>query len=255
MPDAVSRARARQRRWTQVAPGETPVRGDPAQEPPATGPVDQEGRVAGTDFLPVGAVRRAPQDGRLHWSNSPGTRTYLVPVDLGGTTLEDGTYVLEAELEGAENPAVSRTLFATHWRNMPLSLYNAEVAIENLVFIEDRKTVKAMLRGRNDDKAHRIQSYWKGRDPTPETAFNELMAEYYGRVDDAAVRFRTDTVPGPDGLHTDQARIFIRNGPADASERIVLSSGGVQETWTYADGRRFVFWAASSLDPFELVDR
>jgi hypothetical protein len=62
-------------------------------------------------------------------------------------------------------------------------------------------------------------------------------------------------VPGPDGLHTDQARIFIRNGPADASERIVLSSGGVQETWTYADGRRFVFWAASSLDPFELVDR
>lgn len=257
MGGSVLRDREEGRRWTRGEPGKPRGREAADQEPiPEGGAVVKEGAVPGAAFLPVGAMqRRSRQPGLLRWSKNTGPRAFLVPIDLDGETLENGAYVLETEVVAAGFMATAQTLFATHWRNMPISLYNAEVAIENLGFIEERKTVRDMLRGRHDDKEHRIEAYWQQRDPTPGTAFNELMAEYYGRIDDAAFRFRTDTVPGPDGLRTDQARVFIRNGPADTTERVMLSSGGVQETWTYADGRQYVFRAASSLEPFKLQDR
>jgi GWxTD domain-containing protein len=112
-----------------------------------------------------------------------------------------------------------------------------------------------MLKGSSEVKMEAFKSYWDDRDPTPETVFNELMYEYYRRIDDAAFRFRTGQIPYPDGLRTDAAHIYVVYGPPDDIASSLPPSGGVEQTWTYADGRRFIFWAASSLDPLELQER
>ena len=220
------------------------------------GDVATEGVIDGSAWLPVWAAAEALWDGgTVQWplavSPDP-TVGYLVPVDLQGEQLADGAYVLEATLTVGRVVTTERYRFNTHWRSMPLSLYHADVALRNLRFIEERQTIKALRKGTQEEQEARLRAYWKERDPTPGTPFNELMAEFYRRVDDAAEMFRTARVPVPDGLRTDQASVYIVHGPPRDTERTFPDSGGVRETWTYADGRRFSFWAATSLDPFHL---
>lgn len=178
----------------------------------------------------------------------------LASVDLRTDTLENGAYVLELTLQTDEETLRHRTRFSTLWRDMPLSLYDVEVAIRNLSFIESRDRIREMLRGSREDRIEAFRSYWKQRDPSPGTVVNELMQEYYERIDRAASEFRTGRTPYPDGLRTDAARVFVVHGPPEDISSSFPSTGGVQQVWTYADGRQFVFWAASSLEPLVLEE-
>ena len=233
----------------------------PPVEPKPKGPALATGTVAGATFVPVLLLKKEPaEDGFLAWTADTlsAKAGYLAPILLGDH-LADGGYVLEMTLqEGAPEAkplATLRTSFRVHWRGQPVSLYSPVVAIRNLQFIEGRAAVGAMLKGSREQQQARLEAYWNERDPTPGTVFNELMAEYYRRVDYAADAFRTDLVPAPDGLQTDQARIYIVHGRPESVERRFPPPGGVEETWTYADGRQFVFRAATSFDAFELERR
>jgi GWxTD domain-containing protein len=213
------------------------------------------GTVSGSDFLGIGPVSDAHVSaGRLNLVEAEGpTSTYLAVIDLKGPTLENGTYILSTTLKAGDETIENKTRIATHWRNMPYSLFDLDVALENMLFIVDKDELKAMRKGDPSEKLERFRAFWKERDPTPETAYNELMAEYYRRVDYAAVEYRTGADPSPDGLRSDRAKIYIVHGPPKDISRELPAGGGVLETWTYGDGRKFVFEAASSLDLFRIV--
>ncbi len=209
----------------------------------------EEGSIAVEDAFTIGALDEDCLCAR------PGGAGRFVLVDLKTGSLDNGVYRLEVELtreEGSRHAA--RTVFETYWRGMPLSLHDHVVAIRNLEFIESRDRIREMLRGSRADRIARFQAYWDERDPSPGTPFNELMAEYYRRVDVAAARYRTGKTPLPDGLRTDAARIYIVHGPPDDISNSFPSSGGIQQVWTYPNGRQFVLWAASSLDALELQE-
>lgn len=178
----------------------------------------------------------------------------LALLDLGTDSLANGAYLLEVELRTDEETRTRRTFFQTHWRDMPLSLYDVDVAIRNLSFIESRDRIRSMLRGSRKDRIEAFRAYWDQRDPSPRTVVNELMQEYYDRIDYAASEFRTGRTPLPDGLRTDAARIYIVHGSPEDISNSFPSTGGVQQVWTYPDGRRFVFWAPSSLEPLSLEE-
>lgn len=177
---------------------------------------------------------------------------HLVPISLAEISERDGVYAIETRVvvDGENLQTISR--FSFHWRDLPIALHDAETAIRMLSFIESPERIRSMLRGGRDAMRDAVTAYWSERDPTPGTPFNELMAEYYQRIDYAALTFRTGGGPAPNGLQTDQARIYIVYGPPDDVERTLPAPGGVEETWRYDDGRRFVFRAASSLDPLAL---
>ena len=231
----------------------------PPIEPRPEGPALATGTVAGTAFVPVPPLEKGSETGvSLVWSADvrPAKAGYLARIPLGAH-LDDGAYVLETALQvgTAETKPLARqrTSFRVRWRGQPVSLYSPVVAIRNLQFVESRAAIGAMLKGSREAQQARLEAYWKERDPTPGTVFNELMAEYYRRVDHAADAFRTGLIPAPDGLRTDQARIYIIHGPPENVERRFPPPGGVEETWTYTDGRQFVFRAATSFDAFELA--
>jgi GWxTD domain-containing protein len=179
-------------------------------------------------------------------------RTFLVPVPIDAASDAGARYALEVAVEGVGSAGRAIAPFAFHWRDMPIALHDAETAIRLLSFIESDMRIRALLQGTAADREVAFLQYWKERDPTPATPFNELMAEYYRRIDHAALTFRTGVGPIPDGLRTDQGRLYIVHGPPDHVERAFPPSGGVTETWTYDNGSRFVFWAASSLEPLAL---
>ena len=83
--------------------------------------------------------------------------------------------------------------------------------------------------------------YWKLRDPTPETYLNELMEEYYIRVNYVNDYFNMSWKAG---WETDFGMIYILFGPPDEIQRsnINSSSSSVYQVWYYNRiNKQFVF--------------
>jgi GWxTD domain-containing protein len=139
------------------------------------------------------------------------------------------------------------------WINKPLSLRNAEFAIEMLQYIEEESVVADLLDVDSDEYPIALHNYWKKYDPTPETEYNELMEEFYSRIDYAAMEFRGITKNN--GLSTDRGKVYIRYGKPDAIERSSNDLGYVVETWIYSSpNQKFVFVDQQGTGNFILIN-
>jgi GWxTD domain-containing protein len=144
---------------------------------------------------------------------------------------------------------IGSTQYLSRWFDIPSSLLNIDVAIENLKFILEPDKIREMRRGNAEEKERKFREFWAERDPTPDTDFNELMTEYYNRIDYAYKNFTTPSRPGHD---SDQGRIYVTFGPPDSIERRFPPNGATQEVWQYGS-RTFIFSATSGFGDFQLI--
>jgi len=89
------------------------------------------------------------------------------------------------------------------------------------------------------DRGQFIETFWRKRDPTPQTPENEFKLEYYRRIALANKFFGVGGIPG---WKTDRGRFFILLGPPKEIERdlspstsVLTISQGPKETWQYWD--------------------
>jgi len=87
------------------------------------------------------------------------------------------------------------------------------------------------------DRGRFIETFWKKRDPNPQTPENEFKLEYYRRIALANKFFGVGGIPG---WKTDRGRVFILLGPPKEIERdlnpstsALTLSQGPKETWQY----------------------
>ncbi|MEJ5263220.1 MAG: GWxTD domain-containing protein [Ignavibacterium sp.] len=151
--------------------------------------------------------------------------------------LEEGLYQLKIYSDdGAE---VYSDKISIKWFNKPFSLNDADFALEMISYIEPENSYNNLLKSSLSSE-ELLKQYWKAKDPTPATSFNELMEVFYERVDYAEFNFRN--LSGVSGAKTDRGKIYITNGNPDRIERGVNSDGKITETWYYANPKRaFVF--------------
>ena len=142
-----------------------------------------------------------------------------------------------------------RFVWQSIWQDMPRSLRNLEIAIQAIEFIEEERVVDQMMKGSNLEKKESFFDFWSPMDPTPETHFNELMVEFYRRVDQAAAEFSS---PSLSLLESDQAKVFIRYGEPDSKSREFPPGGKTQEVWRYGQ-TEFLFEASSGFGDFVLI--
>tara|TARA_A100001015_G_C15039474_1_gene738626 strand:+ start:2219 stop:3595 length:1377 start_codon:yes stop_codon:yes gene_type:complete len=135
------------------------------------------------------------------------------------------------------------------WTDMPRSLRNIDIAIQTLEFIEEDDIVNQMMKGSASDKKTSFFDFWTPKDPTEGTHYNELMVEFYRRVDQAAQEFSS---PSLELLDSDQAKVFIRYGEPDSKTREFPPGGKTQEVWRYGQ-TKFLFEASSGFGDFVLV--
>ncbi len=111
--------------------------------------------------------------------------------------------------------------------------------LEPLSYIADAREIEALRALPEDQQAAGWARFWKKRDPTPETARNEVQIEFFRRVRYAEKNFQGF---GP-GWRSDMGRIYIRHGPPDQIEnRPPTSSSPQLEIWYYNNPyRRYVF--------------
>jgi GWxTD domain-containing protein len=139
------------------------------------------------------------------------------------------------------------------WFNKPFSLLNPENAIEFLTYIESDSLVSELLDEDESDYPKVLSNFWAKYDPTPETTFNEIMFEYYSRIDYAIREFKSIT--NNNGAKTDRGMIYIKFGNADKIERTSTSQGQVIEVWTYSKAQRsFTFIDKTGTGNFTLTE-
>lgn len=174
--------------------------------------------------------------------------TYVVK-KVEASNLDNAGYLLTLKQVGNEKP-VARSFFRSYWADMPASLYNLDIAIRHLKFILPEKEVDRINKGNDREREEKFREFWDQRDPTPNTVFNELMAEYYRRIDYAFNEFGSQE--NPLGHESDQGEIYIKFGPPENKERRFPERGRTVEIWEYSD-RTFVFEASSGFGDFKLV--
>ncbi len=139
-----------------------------------------------------------------------------------------------------DNKSVKQQKFYSQviWIGKPQSLLNAEKAIKYLSVIESDDKNNKMLKSDNLQKE--LNSYWEKIDPTPATKYNELMNEFYQRVDYCEKSFRF--IDGNGGAFSDRGKIYIKYGPPAKISRATSSDDKIVETWNYENPKRtFVF--------------
>lgn len=151
----------------------------------------------------------------------------------------------------SDNTVTGSTVFQNRWFDMPVSLLNVDVAIQMLRFIVDDQKLNQLRRGSEREKEQKFREFWEERNPTPDTEYNELMVEYYRRIDYAYENFTTPSTPG---YNSDQGRVYITNGPPGRVERRFPGQQQTIEVWMYGN-RQFIFRATSGFGDYELIDR
>ncbi|MGB5288123.1 MAG: GWxTD domain-containing protein, partial [Ignavibacteriaceae bacterium] len=165
--------------------------------------------------------------------------------------LREGKVVLKISNE--ENEIDEEYESQVIWINKPFSLLDNEKAIEFLSYIESDSVVSLLLDEDESDYPKALNDYWKKFDPTTETAYNEIMFEYYSRVDYALKEFRA--ISNSNGAKTDRGMIYIKFGNPEKIERISNPEGLIIESWTYLNPeRKFSFVDKKGTGNFTLIE-
>lgn len=165
-------------------------------------------------------------------------KTLLVPLPL--QKLEAGKFTLDIEYRLGSVKRQQQYQFHVAWPARPFSLTDQDLAVDAVRHIAKESEIDAMTSGGATKRAEAFARFWRERSRDTTTAFNEVMAEYYYRVDDALRRFSTSKEN--DGYKTDRGRIYILYGPPQKSDRTLQPNEAPTEIWTYETlHRRFIF--------------
>ena len=94
------------------------------------------------------------------------------------------------------------------------SIGDISQAIQNMRYILRDDEWKKLKKAKSDERESLFLEYWSGKDPTPETEENEIMDEYFSRINYSNANFKSYT----DGWKTDMGMIYILFGPPDDLE-------------------------------------
>lgn len=202
-----------------------------------------------TQMIHIGDVDwRITDNGVSFISNLSDQGVLYAIVTIPNQNLENSRYRIRLMKEGSNEP-VGQRVVNSQWLDMPISLYNLEVSIEMLRFITNSDEIRRLQSGSMTERERKFREFWAQRDPTPDTEFNELMAEYYRRIDYAYTNFTTMQMPG---YETDQGQSYILYGPPINIERRLPTNAPTREIWTYPN-RTLIFEATTGFGDFRLV--
>jgi len=173
-------------------------------------------------------------------SRAPDRQRYSLWLPENGDTMAQGEYELTASITAGADTATIRHPFRIRWFDMPRSLRSFPLALEALRYLASDSELSAIRSASSDRQKDLFNLFWKRRDPTPATAFNERMAEFYRRADEAMEKF--GSLREPNGIKTDRGKTFILYGPPGSIERNLRPGSDPQEIWSYPNlHKRLVF--------------
>lgn len=174
--------------------------------------------------------------------------TIELPIPM--STLVPGRYQIDLVKAGTRDTV--KAPFQIVWEMMPFSLRTLDYAIESMRYICSEETLDSLSDGDASQNRQALMNWWRSQDPTATTVYNERMAEYYRRIDNAYFAF--STINEPDGSRTDRGKVYVLYGqPSNIAKD--LKAATPREVWTYKTGTRQTFtFDVNDRGIYKLVD-
>jgi GWxTD domain-containing protein len=142
-----------------------------------------------------------------------------------------GVYFVEMKAwqEGDNGALQRRARFSIGWKSDTWNRSGADIA-DDVHFLLEARDEDEFLGLQPGQQEKMLAEFWRRRDPTPETAFNEAEQTFHDRVQQANAEFSRFGIGK--GMFSDQGRVFIRYGTPDEILHQVMPAG--DETLTKA---------------------
>lgn len=186
----------------------------------------------GDYFLEISLV----SDKKIVWNKSFEGKTNMnydykflqIPIENIDTT------DLSVKIQVSQHGNVSSKSFPIEFKNdylMLSSIKNVNKALEQMSYILSMEERKELRELKSSDKEKFFKKVWAKRDPDVTTKENELMIEYFKRVEFAEENFSRGT---SGGWRSDMGMIYILFGRPDDISRSMNSQQSYNfETWYY----------------------
>ena len=187
------------------------------------------------------------------------TRTQMIWL-IDTLSIDPGKYILLVEASGKSKVDSSKLCYASVSRicmvrvkDMPLIIADLNKAIDQLQYIARGSEISYIKEAPTpDEKQKRFLEFWTKRNPDLKAPNNELMEEYYSRVE-YANRNYTGFM---EGWRTDRGMVLIRFGPPQNIERHPFDSNNKPyEIWFYYNqNREFIFVDETGFGDYRLLN-
>jgi len=175
--------------------------------------------------------------------------THIIP--MATSHLKELEYTLTVRMQVDSLVAEQSAPIHVTWTGFYHLIEDVDQAIEQARYVATRAQIREMREASGEAKREAFLSFWRARDPTPETPKNEIMDEYYRRVAYANAHFRS-FLPG---WESDMGMVYIIYGQPDDIERhpFDIDQKPYQIWFYYGKGWRFVFMDVNMLGDYRLV--
>lgn len=202
----------------------------------------------------VHAAGNGASEALLTVKKKQGSNRWLALVDFNIGRFNNARYRLKVAAISGRDTSRTDLVFENAWIDMPYPLYDIDLAIRQMEYILTPDALSDMLSGSLDERMRTFNRFWKQKDPTPDTEYNEVMAEYFRRVDHTFFTFYTNQEYG---WRTDRGRIYILYGEPAKVTREFPAKQPTREIWTYDKpiNKVFIFADEANSGNYRLISQ
>lgn len=171
--------------------------------------------------------------------------------DIAKSQLKKNDFTCTVKATADHDKAESHKKISFYWVTVPETSEDITTAINQMRYILPGDSLDRYQNAPLEEQQRFFTNFWASRDPNPNTKINELMEEYFRRVNEANREF---TNFSSKGWLSDRGRILIKFGYPDDIERHPFEINSVPyEIWRYYTLRRvFVFVDESGFGDYRL---
>lgn len=152
-------------------------------------------------------------------------------IRLNRRQFDQNRYIVELSARAGDQILKSKQIFTFYWTESPKSPRDLDFALQEMEYIAPNDSLNFYRKASFREKKKFFDRFWAKLDPKPETRQNEMLDEYFRRVNFANQNFSS---LGQTGWRTDMGRIFIKFGPPEDVERHPFEMGSrPYEIWRY----------------------
>ncbi|MCD6233564.1 MAG: GWxTD domain-containing protein [Candidatus Marinimicrobia bacterium] len=182
-------------------------------------------------------------------------RDYAFPVSIDELGYKEYTLELSTMIDDEEIKRSTR--FQIRWKDMSTLIHDLDLAIRQMRYLRMTNFIQAdeyqkMLNATGGEQKELFLNFWKRNDPSPNTRNNELMNEYFHRIELSNQQFSGFL----DGWESDRGMIYTIFGePDDVEQHTFDLSTKPYIIWYYHNlNRQFVFMDYTGFGDYQLTD-
>lgn len=187
--------------------------------------------------------------GNFTYTLSPGITKCFEKIKAGN--LVYGDYVFDVK-DNATGELLAEKKFVNKMSGFPTNAKDLDLMIDQLIYIaNDEQLSKVESARTSEEKQKKFIEFWKSKDPSPNTSKNELMIDYYKRIQMANERYSHYI----DGWKTDMGMVFIIFGEPNTIERYPFQENTKPyEVWYYySANKEFIFIDETGFGDYRLT--